>query len=298
MRIVTIATFVLLVGCASRGPTTRSAAGGEQVFRSPKSAVDALLGACVAQDEGRLLAIFGEQSRGIISAGDPAVDRERCQLLTDAARHTTRLDPKGPNTLQLVVGPDDWAFPIPLVKDSAGWHFDTARGIEEIVRRRVGAGELEAITLCRLYVLAQAEYAARAWGGPRAYAQKLVSSPGKRDGLYWPSRGGRRDASPLGPFEAGAEPGPYGTLRGYRFRILSAQGNAAPGGERSYVVNGRMTRGYALVGYPVGYGTTGIMTFMCGDDGRIYEKDLGDRTAELGSAITEYDPDATWRRVD
>jgi hypothetical protein len=144
------------------------------------------------------------------------------------------------------------------------------------------------------------EYAAGKWGGPKAYAQKLVSTPGKRDGLYWPSTGGK-DTSPLSALDVGADAGGeagHGTLRGYKFRVLTAQGPNAPGGQRSYVANGRMTRGFALVASPGVYGSTGIMTFVVGDDGKIYQKDLGEKTDQLAAAMTEYDPDGSWKRVD
>jgi hypothetical protein len=298
IAIASIAAIVL-AGCAAHTPAKTATSVTEQRFSSPKAAVDALLSACRANDEPRLLAIFGEQAKPIVSTGDPGADRERCQKLLDAAQQATRLDPKGPDMLQLVVGSDDWHFPVPLVKDGRTWRFDTAAGMEEIERRRVGADELEAITACRTYVLAQAEYASRTKG--RVYAQKLSSSPGKKDGLYWPSTG-RNDVSPLGAMVAtGGDDAngerPRDTWRGYHFRILTAQGDDAPGGKRSYVVKGQMTRGFALVAYPVAYGSTGIMTFIVGSDGRVYEKDLGVKTDEAAAAMTEYDPDRTWKAI-
>jgi hypothetical protein len=290
---------IVLGGCAAHTPAKPATSATERRFSSPKAAVDALLSACRANDEPRLLAIFGEQAKPIVSTGDATADRERCQKLLDAAQQATRLDPKGPDMLQLVVGSDDWHFPVPLVKDGRGWCFDTGAGMQEIQRRRVGADELEAITACRTYVLAQEEYATRTKA--RMYAQRLLSSPGKKDGLYWPSTG-IKDVSPLGAMVATAGDHakgerPQGTWRGYHFRILTAQGNDAPGGKRSYVVKGQMTRGFALVAYPVAYGSTGIMTFIVGSDGRVYEKDLGVKTDETAAAMTEYDPDRTWRAV-
>ncbi|HXJ33439.1 MAG TPA: DUF2950 domain-containing protein [Candidatus Eisenbacteria bacterium] len=287
-----------LWACATRGPAPAShpASGGEQHFSTPKAAVDALLAACRANDDAKIVAIFGEQAKGIIATGDAATDRERCQKLDEAAQQSMRLDPKG-GALHLVVGTDDWTMPIPLVKDGKGWYFDTAEGMQEIRRRRIGADELEAITACRFYVHAQEDYARRTRG---VYAQKLASSPGKKDGLYWPSKG-TRDMSPLGPVAAVVEgtkgEHPHGTWRGYHFRILTRQGSAARGGAKTYVAGGRMTGGFALVAYPIVYGTSGIMTFVVGPDGQVYEKDLGEKTAELAGAITEYDPDGTWKRV-
>src|SRR5262245_54575168 len=212
----------------------------------------------------------------------------------------TRVDPVGPDRLQLVLGSDDWPFPMPLVKDGKSWRFDTAEGMQEIRRRRVGADELEAITACHTYVMAQEEYASMRRGGARVYAQKLQSSPGKKDGLYWPSTG-KNDVSPLGPMvapsEASTASGPQATWRGYHFRILTAQGSAASGGKRSYIVGDKMTGGFALIAYPVAYGSSGIMTFVVAADGRVYEKDLGEKTEEIAPTITAYDPDQTWKLV-
>lgn len=305
MRLAMVsAAMFLLSGCASRSPAPGShpTTTTEQHFATPKAAVDALLAACRTDDEPRLLAIFGEAARPIVSTGDATTDHERCRKLLDAAQEMTRLDPKGPDTVQLVVGSDDWALPIPLVKDKKGWRFDTAEGMREIRRRRIGADELEAITACRVYVQAQETYASRRVGGGKVYAQKLISAPGRKDGLYWPSTG-KRDVSPLGPVVAAAQDDtkgerPHGSWRGYYFRILTAQGSDAPGGKRSYVAGGGMTGGFALVAYPVVYGTTGIMTFIVGEDGRVYQKDLGEKTDQVAATITEYNPDGTWNRVD
>src|SRR5262245_54389644 len=185
IRIAVLKTAVLVVsGCASRSPSTKSgSAAPEQRFSTPQAAVDAMLAACRNGDEAQLLAIFGEQARPIVSTGDAATDRERCQKLVEAAKESTRLDPKGTNSVQLAVGSDDWPFPIPLVKDDKGWHFDTTEGMREIRRRRVGADELEAIKACHTYVLAQKEHAARSRG---AYAPDLV---GPQAGLAWPNGG-------------------------------------------------------------------------------------------------------------
>jgi hypothetical protein len=292
IHIAVVTTAVLVVsGCAARGPSAKAgSAAPEQRFSSPKAAVEALLAACRNGDEARLLAIFGEQAKPIVSTGDAASDRERCQKFVDAAEQMTRLDPKGAHSAQLVVGSDDWPFPIPLVRDGDGWRFDTAEGLREIRRRRVGADELEAIKACRTYVLAQQEHAARTRG---AYASDLVDG-----GLAWPSSGSP-DASPLVASDASPNgQGPQATWRGYHYRILTSQGSNASGGKRSYVAKGRMTRGFGLVAYPVVYGLSGVMTFVVGPDGQIYEKDLGERSDQLAAAITSYDPDGTWKRVE
>jgi hypothetical protein len=201
-----------------------------------------------------------------------------------------------------VVGSDDWPFPAPLVKEGTGWRFDSAQAGQEILRRQVGANELEAVSFCRAYVRAQDEYESKPReGGVKAYAQKLVSSPGRKDGLYWPSTD-KAGESPLGPAVAAAgdhangKPPPR-SWWGYHFDVLTAQGTDAPGGARSYVVDGRMVDGFALVAYPAEYRSTGIMTFIVDKDGRVYQKDLGEKTDEVASAMTAYDPDGTWKLV-
>jgi len=294
--------LVILPDCAQRAPApapTRTAAT-EQRFADPNAAVEAVLAACRADDKAALLTIFGEEAKALVSAGDEGAMHQRCSRFVNAAEQMTRLDPKGTNALELVVGFDDFPFPIPLVKDDGGWRFDTKAGEQELLRRRVGADELEAIAACKAYVLAQNAYAARPRQG-KAYAQKIASTPGKHDGLYWKSTG-KKDQSPLGPAIAAAgdyanSKRPAGSWWGYYFRILTAQGAAAPGGARSYVKDGRMTGGFALIAYPVEYRSTGIMTFIVAKDGRIYEQDLGDKTDQIASETNEYNPDGKWRIV-
>jgi Protein of unknown function (DUF2950) len=231
-RRAALAILSLLVlalgGCTRNPPPAASArsAGTEQRFADPKAAVDALLAACRTNDDPALLAIFGADARALVSTGDPEQDRERCARLVAAAKQVTRLDPKGPDTLELVVGYDDFPFPIPLVRDAGGWRFDTEEGANEILRRRVGADELEAISVCRAYDTT-------------------------------------RQA-------------PSGTWRGYNFRTAQGQG--------------------ALVAYPVTYGSTGIMTFVA-VGGRVYEKDLGEKTAKAVDAMKTYQPDGSWSVV-
>jgi hypothetical protein len=298
--------LLALAGCMGHSSTsTRAAAravGTEQRFPDAKAAVSALIAACRTDDSAALIAIFGYEAKSLVSTGDAGADHERCERLVAAATAMTRLDPKGPDTLELVVGLDDWPFPIPLVKDARGWRFDTVQGEQEILKRRVGADEIEAIAVCRSYVRAQDAYASRSReSGAKVYAQKIVSSPGKRDGLYWPSSG-KGDESPLGPAVAAAgdyakAKRPAGSWWGYYFRILTAQGPAAPGGARGYVKDGVMTGGFALVAYPVQYGTTGIMTFQVDADGRVYERDLGEKTPQIVEAMDAYDPASGWNLV-
>ena len=204
----------------------------------------------------------------------------------------------------LVIGADDFPFPIPLTRQKAGWKFDTAAGRLEILYRRIGRNELDAIQTCLAYVDAQNEYAEkdRTGAGPGVYAQRIVSSSGKKDGLYWPASDG--DASPLGElvaqasaegYKAGAGRTPY---HGYYYRILTQQGPNAPGGALNYVVKGKMIGGFALLAYPAEYGNSGVMTFLVNHSGTVYQKDLGDYTMRLVERMTWFDPDQTWKKVD
>lgn len=220
----------------------------------------------------------------------------------------THLVKDGETTVIIHYGKDDASFPIPLVKDGGGWRFDTAAGKEEILNRRIGRNELRTIAVCHAYVDAQREYASRDRGGTgvREYAQKFRSTPGQRDGLYW-EVSAKGPQSPMGPLvamanaegyahqEANAEPMPY---HGYFFRILTAQGPHAPEGARSYLVNGHMTGGFALVAYPAHYASSGIMTFIVNQLGIVFQKDLGDKTAEIAGAMPQYDPDDSWHPVE
>ncbi len=299
---VLLAGGILVAGCARPAPQPPRTPT-EQRFSDPNAAVAALLAACRANDERTLLAIFGPENGPLVSTGNPDADRERCQRLVAAAGQMTRLDPDGPDALELVVGSDDWPFPIPLVRDGQAWRFDTEEGMHEVIRRRVGADELEAIRVSRAYVRAQQEYARRhpQGGSGPLYAQKLVSTPGTRDGLHWPATG-PEDESPFGPAVAAA--GDYSQGKRpprawaeYHFRILTAQGASAPGGARSYLSDGKMVGGYALVAYPADYGRSGIMTFIVNQDDRVYEKDLGPKSGAIATAMKAYDPDATWKQV-
>src|SRR5262249_43282861 len=220
------------------------------------------------------------------------------------AKERTRFETLDNGAVIAIIGKEDWPVAIPLVKDPDGWRFDTAAGKEELLNRRIGQNELTAISVARAFVDAQREYARkdRLGDGVKAYAQKLPSDPGKHDGLYWDDPSGK-DPSPLGPLvaeatgegysvqQADAAPRPY---HGYFFRILSGQGAHAPGGARSYIKDGRMTGGFALVAWPAEHGVSGVMTFQVGPQGIVYQKDLGDKTAELAKAITVFDPDDSW----
>ena len=202
------------------------------------------------------------------------------------------------------VGKNGWTLPLPLVKTDAGWRFDVAKGKEEMTNRRVGYNELSAIEACKAYVAAQDEYFRldRDSNGLREYARRFISTPGTHDGLYWPPEN-QADISPLDGFaedanlasRSGEKPEPYD---GYYFRILTAQGPAAPGGAFSYLINGHMLAGYAMVAWPAAYGDSGVETFICGENGVVYQKDLGPNTAALGASMAEFNPDATWKAVE
>ena len=230
-------------------------------------------------------------------------DRTERERFAQAAAEKTRLEPKGDDRVVLNVGNDDWPFAIPIVRQAGAWRFDTAAGKEELLNRRIGRNELRTIEFCRAYVDAQREYASRSGG---AFAERVRSTPGKHDGLYWEAAAGEQE-SPMGPSAAaatregygakisGAERSPY---HGYLFKILTAQGPHAPEGARSYVADGRMTGGFALLAYPVAHGSSGVMTFVVNQLGIVFQKDLGTRTAVIAEAMTRYDPDDSWDPVE
>jgi len=276
----------------------------QQEFTSPNEAIRALVAAAGKDDQAALLAILGPGSEDIVSSGDPVSDRAERQRFASAADVRTRPETLDSGAVIFHLGRNDWPFAIPLVKDGDAWRFDTDAGHQELLNRRIGRNELNAISASRAYVDAQREYASRdrTGAGARAYAQKIWSNAGERDGLYWDDPAGTHP-SPLGPLVAQAESEGYGKrapdtppqpYHGYFYRILTAQGPHAPGGERSYLKDGRMTGGFALVAYPAEHGASGVMTFIVGPEGIVYQKDLGEQTEEVAKAMTAYDPDESW----
>jgi hypothetical protein len=283
-------------------PLTDAAEMGT-TFATPEEASQALATAAAAKDRDALHALFGLDAEDFVAADQVQMGNE-LERFTEAFQAKHLLTPRSDSEMVLEVGKDDWPFPIPLVKEDGRWYFDTNAGKVELLNRRIGRDELATLKTVRAYVEAQREYASRDRMGDEVlqYAQKFASSPGKKDGLYWsPELDG--EISPLGPLVAEARnegyskkgsdaPVPY---HGYYFKILTGQGSDAPGGAYSYIINGRMIAGFALVAWPAQYGESGIMTFIVNQQGRVYQKDLGPKTDELAPAMTQYDPDSTWQ---
>lgn len=279
----------------------------QKSFASAEEAVKAIVAAAKNQDDKELLAIFGPAARELIFSGDAIADRQRRERFVQAYNEKNSLLGKGDSAV-LVIGKKDWPFPIPVVKKGKGWVFDTAKGKEEILNRRIGENELNAIQVCLAIVDAQREYAMKDpdYNETLAYAEKFMSDPGKTNGLYWETKDGEKP-SPLGPLVAQARQEGYGKNRsgdktspyhGYYYRILKAQGKNAPGGAYNYLVKGKMIGGFALVAYPAEYGNSGVMTFIVNHDGVVYQRDLGKGTANLAQKMSRFDPDRNWKKID
>jgi len=284
----------------------------QELFATPEAALQTLVKAVKATDHRELAAIFGPDHEKLMS-GDPVEDANALKAFAASLDTSATLEKVDDATYTVLVGEEHWPSPIPIVKDGRKWRFDTAAGLDEVSNRRIGENELSAIATCRAYVVAQWEYFTEAKhnskDGLAVSAQRFISTPGQRDGLYWETAEGETP-SPLGDLVAQAreEGYPAGTrapaevrkrspFHGYFFRILKAQGPHAPGGKFDYVLNGNMIAGYALVAFPNKWGSSGIMTFIVNQQGRVYEKNLGPDTATLAAAITEYDPDPSWKLV-
>jgi len=268
------------------------AADGQKSFASPEDAARELVSALKAGDTKGVLAVLGAEARPIIRTGDAAADKAGRERFVKAYEEANRLEKSGDAKVILSVGKDNWPLPIPIVKDGAGWRFDTLAAKAEILNRRIGRNELSAIQAVQAYVDAQREYYLRNPHNDKVlhYAQKIMSAEGKRDGLYYPTKSGE-PPSPLGALFAGGR-----TYHGYRYRILKQQGPDAPGGAYDYVAQGKMIGGFALVAYPASYGSSGVMTFLINHDGVVYEKDLGPDTAQSVQEITRFNPDKSWKQ--
>jgi len=279
----------------------------QKSFATPDDALTAVVEDLKSGDLPGLVKIFSPAIEPILNSGDPVADQNARERFVTAAEESHHFDGSG-DTLTLVVGKDDWPFPIPLKKVGERWQFDTAAGKEEILDRRIGENELSTIQTMLAYVDAQGDYAdfQRQRSGMPEYAQRILSSPGKMDGLYWPSAEGEPQ-SPLGPLVAAAraagyrrsakaeEPSPY---HGYFYKVLTSQGPNARGGAADFIVNGRMIGGFGLATWPARYGDSGVMTFIVNHDGMVYQKNLGPQTAKLAPAISRFDPDSSWQKVE
>jgi hypothetical protein len=300
LALVCVMAFPLAAAAAAA-----AAAAPQQTFATPEAAVDALMAALKADSDASMLAIFGDEHKDMIVQSDrAATSATRARIL--AAMQTLRVlkDPAADRRV-LVIGDEAWHVPIPIVRTGDRWRFATEEGKDELINRRIGGNERNAIYVMRAHIDAQRAYAARDRDGDGVlqYAQKLASTPGKHDGLYWTADAAKGDeASPFGPliaasaaYVAGRKEGdPY---HGYHFRILTRQGRNAPGGAYSYVINGRMIAGFAMVAYPAEYGNSGVMTFIVSHNGKVYEKDLGKNSAALGAKMSAFDPGAGWKEV-
>jgi len=296
-------SFVLLLSLTAcnkkeQSPETQAA---PKTFASPDEAGKALADAAKSQNQDAILAIFGPGSADIISTGNATEDKAALDGFAQAYQVMNRWRKLGDGSELLLVGADNQAFPIPLMKNTAGqWYFDAAAGKEEILARRIGRNELAAIDVCAALADSQAQYFSQKHGGVKQYAQKFISDAGQQNGLYWESPQGS-PRSPLGPLVAFAteegftvKPDAAQPFYGYYFRRLNAQGPAAKGGAKPYVVNGKMTGGFAYVAYPAKYDDSGIKTFIINQDGVVFAKDLGKDTENLAKAMTDFNPDNTW----
>ena len=304
-----IASFCLLGPGLHAAPPSKSDAASapqptQKQFDTPKQAADALIQVAANFDVAAVKEILGPDSEDIVASEDPVQDKNRAAEFASKAKEkmSVQTDKKNPNQAIVLVGNDDFPLPIPLVKQKGKWFFDTKVGREEILNRRVGANELNAIAICRGFVDSQHEYAAEKHDGSKVnqYAQRIISSPGKHDGLAWQNADGTW-GGPVGEEVAKAleqgysnpsKPQPY---HGYCFKVLKGQGPAAPMGEMDFLVGGAMIGGFALAAAPAEYRVTGVMTFMVGPDGVVYEKDFGADTLKTFQSMDKYDPDKTWK---
>jgi len=273
-------------------------------FGSPQQAADALIAAAGQYDVAALERLFGPLTKSVILSNEPAQDRQRANEFVAKAREkqSVSIDPKNPNRASLVVGDADWPFPVPLVKRAGKWAFDTAAGRQEIRYRRIGGNELDAIAISRGYVEAQHEYALKKREGYEVhqYAQRIISTAGKQDGLAWKNPDGTWDG-PVGERVARAIALGYSKhgepYHGYYFKVLTGQGPAAPLGQLDYVFKGAMIGGFALAAAPAEYGVTGVKTFIVSQDGVVYQKDLGAATASRFASMSRFNPDKSWEPV-
>jgi hypothetical protein len=303
---ILIAAIAMFTAGLAFGGTSK-ATQKQKTFTSPEEALKAIVTAARNNDDKELMAILGPSSKNLTSSGDVVADKQRRERFLTAYDEKSSLV-AGKGGMVLVIGKNDWPFPIPIVKKGKTWFFDSNKGKEEILNRRIGENELNAIQTMLAIVDAQREYAMfdRDGNGFPEYAQKFLSDPGKRNGLYWKTKEGE-ELSPLGEFMSGAQFDPYEKAKlkqtpipyhGYYYRILKKQGKNAHGGTFDYIVKGKMIGGFAVVASPAKYANSGVMTFIVNHDGVVYEKNLGKNTAKTAKAMTSFDPDKTWKKVE
>ena len=284
--------------------TVATGALAQERYRTSDKAVAALVDAVRSEALQRVLRVLGPGSEEIVSSGDPVDDAAMRRRFLDAFTAKHQILPDGEDQAVLIVGEEQWPFPVRLVRLNNTWRFDGQLARSQIVYRRIGRNEMSAIDACSAYVAAQKEYAEKGFAGKGVYARRFISRPGERDGLYWPAPSGGENESPLSEFATSAAERGYSVegrrqipYQGYYYRILTRQGPNAPGGEIDYMVSSNMVGGFALVAYPAQYRISGLMTFLVNHQGTIYEKDLGWRTTDIVLEMTSFDPDRTWLRV-
>jgi len=299
LPVILSASLLLATACKSKQESIRT-------FAAPDEAGNALQATAKAYDEPALTAIFGASSKEVLSSGDPVQDKNTAARFAAAYHVMHRWRTLSDDSQILLVGYDNFPFPIPLKKNPEGrWFFDTASGKEEVLNRRIGRNELAIIEVCNAVTDAQASYFSQRHDDstPKQYALKFISDPGKHNGLYWESAQGQPD-SPLGPLAAFAtaegytvKPDAHAPFHGYFFHMLKDQTSKTPSGAKEYIVNGKMTGGFAFIAYPAEYGNSGVMTFMINQDGVLLQKDLGKNTTEAATAMSDFDPDSSWSIV-
>jgi Protein of unknown function (DUF2950) len=299
---IPLMAIVALMAAVAVAPPVMAQSAGQETFKTPEAAADALVLAAKTRDKAMALKVLGAKSEGLFNTGEPDVDVSQHQLFVNKYQQMHRLVSVGKQTKILYVGAENWPLPVPIKKGKSGWYFDSKGARAEILARRIGSDELSAINTCLAIVQAQNDYKAQTHDGDtvKQYAQRLASTDGKHDGLYW-SAEGTQPKSPVGPrlalasYQGGASPPaeskPY---YGYYFKILTAQGKEAPGGAQDYLENGKLTKGFALVAYPAKYRVSGVTTFIVNQDGAVLQKDLGPATEKIATSMQQFNPDSSW----
>lgn len=293
IRGIFVGALLVTLGCSSTKPVKQT------TFATPDAAVDGLISALRTDSVDSLVKVLGPEAEDLLYSGDPVQDHNARVSFLERYDQRHQMVGNEDGSVTLVVGDNQWPMPIPVVRDGDVWRFDTARGEDEIINRRVGDNELSTINVCRAFVDAQRDYRAINPEGNGAYAEKLLSDDGRKNGLFWKTEPGQ-PPSPMGEFVADAADEGYRKsvtrqpYHGYYFRLLRGQGPHAPGGEQNYMKNGKLTEGFAVIAWPAEYGDSGIMSFLVSHNGIVYQRDLGEKTAQVAEAIQAFDPDAKW----